>query len=116
MYRGPDFTHLWAGLSPWLNDLVNGGYGQLSSNHNPETGKSDYPASWFWTALLIATVAMLSSSAWLWACLGHVDRADASLDGMHAESWDCFVVMHNGQEVRIIAECAPIVPRSLDWT
>ena len=75
MRRGPDFTPLWAGLSPWLNDFVHGGYGQLSSNYNPETGKPDYPASWFWTAMLIATLSMLSSSAWLWAHLGHEDRA-----------------------------------------
>ena len=66
---GPDFTLLWADLSPWLNDFVHGGYGQLSCNHNPETGKPDYPASWFWTAMLIATLSMLASSAWLWAYL-----------------------------------------------
>ena len=38
---GPDFTLLWSGLSPWLNDFVHGGYGQLSHNHNPETGQPD---------------------------------------------------------------------------
>ena len=104
----PDFSPLWAGLSPWLNDFVHGGYGQLSSNHNPETGKPDYPASWFWTAMLIATLSILSSSAWLWDYLGHEDRAEAILDGMRAESWDSLTVMHNGQEVRIIADrCRP---------
>ena len=107
---GPDCTHLWAGLSPWLNDFVHGGYGQLSSNHNPETGEPDYPASWFWTAMLIATLSMLASSAWLWAHLGHEGRAAAVLDGMHGESWDSLAVMHNGQEVRIIAERPPTGP------
>ena len=107
---GPDYTHLWAGFKPWLNDFVHGGYGQLSSNHNPEIGKPDYPASWFWTAMLIATLSMLYSSAWLWAYLGHEDRATAIRDGMNAESWNSLAVMHNGQEVRIAAERAPIVP------
>lgn len=107
---GPDYTHLWAVLKPWLNDFVHGGYGQLSSNYNPETGKPDYPASWFWTAMLIATLSMLSSSAWLWAHLGHEDRAKAVLHRMRAEFWDSLEVMDNGQEVRIIAERAPIVP------
>ena len=101
---GPDFTHLWAEWAPWLNNFVHGGYGQLSRNHNPKTGEPDYPAVWFWTAMLIATLSMLTSSAWLWACLGHEDRAAAVRDGMHAESWDSLAVMHNGQEVRIIAE------------
>ena len=107
---GPDFTLLWADFSPWLNDFVHGGYGQLSCNHNPETGKPDYPASWFWTAMLIATLSMLTNSAWLWDCLGYEDRAEAALHRMRAESWDSLTAMHNGQEVRIIAECAPIVP------
>ena len=111
---GPDFTRLWAGLSPWLNDFVHGGYGQLSSNHNPETGLPDYPASWFWTAMLIATVAMLSSSAWLWDYLGHEDRAKAVLHRMRAESWYSLAAMHNGQEIRIIAKCAPLSHYSLD--
>ncbi len=107
---GPDFTRLWAGLSPWLNDFVHGGYGQLSSNYNPEIGLPKYPASWFWTAMLIATVAMLSSSAWLWDYLGHEDRAKAVLHRMRAESWHSLAAMHNGQEIRIIAERAPMVP------
>ena len=106
---GPDYTHLWPDLSPWLNDFVHGGYGQLSSNHNPETGAPDYPASWFWIAMLIATLSMLYSSAWLWAYLGHEDSAATVLDGMQAESWDSLAVMHNGQKGRIIAERAPIV-------
>ena len=107
---GPDYTHLWAGFKPWLNDFVHGGYGQLSSNHNPETGKPDYPASWFWTAMLITTLSMLDSSAWLWTYLGHEDRTRAILDGMNAEPWDSLAVMHNGQEVRIVAERSLIVP------
>lgn len=107
---GPDFTLLWSTLSPWLNDFVHGGYGQLSHNHNPETGQPDYPASWFWTSMLIATVAMLASSGWLWGYLGYEDRAQAVLHRMRTESWNSMAVMHNGQEVRILAEWGPIVP------
>ena len=53
--------------------------------------------------MLIATLSMLASSAWLWACLGHEDRVEAVREGMNAESWDSLAVIHNGQEVRIIA-------------
>ena len=105
-----NFTPLWTGLSPWLNDFVHGGYGQLSFNYNPETGKPNYPAVWFWNAMLIATLSMLTSSGWLWDHLGHEDRAAAILDGMNAESWDSLAVMHNGQKVRIIAERSPVIP------
>ena len=107
---GPDFTQLWTNLAPWLNDFVHGGYGQLSSNYNPTTDEPRYPAPWFWNAMLIATVSMLTSSAWFWACLGHEDRAAVALRGMQEESWGTQTVMHNGQEVRIIVEHAPVVP------
>ena len=106
---GPDFTPLWTNLSPWLNDFVHGGYGQLSGNYNPTTGEPRYPALWFWHAMRIATLSMLTSSAWfLDRQLGHKDRAAAVLRGMQAESWD--TLTDEQQEVRIIAEHAPDVP------
>ena len=106
---GPDFTPLWTNLSHWLNDFVHGGYGQLSSNYNPTTGEPCYPASWFWHAMIITTLSMLTSSAWFLTYLGHEDRAKAVLRGMQVESWDTLTVTHNGQEVKIIAEDSPVV-------
>ena len=103
---GPDFTPFWKGISPWLNDFVHGGFGQLSSNHNPETGEPHYPASWFWTAMIIATLSMLMSSAWFWTYMGHADRAEAVLHGIQSESWGSLETMHNGQGVRIMPEQA----------
>ena len=49
---GPDFTHLWKSHSPWLNDFIHGGFGQLSSNNNLKTGAPHYPAFWFWAAMI----------------------------------------------------------------
>ena len=60
--------------------------------------------------MLITTLSMLDSSAWLWTYLGHEDRTRAILDGMNAEPWDSLAVMHNGQEVRIVAERSPYCP------
>ena len=111
---GPDFTPLWTTHSHWLNDFVHGGYGQMSGNYNSTSDgpryEPCYPASWFWSAMLFATVSMLTSSGWFWGYLGHEDRAAAVLRGMQEESWDTQTVMHNGQEVRIIVEHAPVVP------
>ena len=100
--RGPDFTHLWKNLSPWLNDFVHGGFGQLSNNYNPETGEPHYPASWFWAGMIIVTQLMLTSSILFLAHTGNTDRAAAVLHGMESEPWGSLETMHNGQGVRII--------------
>ena len=100
--EGPDFTNLWKNLSPWLNDFVHGGFGQLSKNYNPETGEPHYPASWFWAGMIIVTQLMLTSSILFLAHMGHTDRAEAVLHGMESEPWGSLETMHNGQGVRII--------------
>ena len=100
--RGPDFTHLWKSHSPWLNDFIHGGFGQLSSNNNLKTGAPHYPASWFWAAMIIATQSMLISSILFWTHMGRTDRAAAVLHGMESEPWGSLEIMHNGQGVRIM--------------
>ena len=99
---GPDFTHLWKSHSPWLNDFIHGGFGQLSSNNNLKTGAPHYPASWFWAAMIIATQSMLISSILFWTHMGRTDRAAAVLHGMESEPWCSLEIMHNGQGVRIM--------------
>lgn len=61
----PDLVPLWSGLAPWLNDFVHGGRGQLTSNPVNGEGWPVYPGDWFWTAMVIATIGMLSTSAWV---------------------------------------------------
>ena len=98
----PDFTPLWKSLSPWLNDFIQGGFGQLNSNYNPKTGEPHYPASWVWVAMIIATQSMLISSILFWTHMGHTDRAAAVLHGMESEPWGSLEIMHNGQGVKIM--------------
>ena len=97
----PDMGPLWAGLSPWLNDFVHGGHGQLISN-SPQSLEPSYPADWFWTAMFVSTVAMLSTSAWFWAHLGHDERWKPILDDMGSEDWGTLTDGRNGQIVTII--------------
>ena len=105
--RGQDFAQLWTTNSHWLNDFVHGGYGLMSGYYNstPDGPRYEpcYQASWFWSAMLFATMSMLTSSGWFWGYLGHEDRAAAVLREMQVESWNTLTVTHNGQEVRIIA-------------
>ena len=99
---GPDLEPLWSGLSPWLNDFVHGGRGQLTSNPVNEDGWPAYPGDWFWTAMLIATIAMLSTCGWFWAHMGHGERAQTLLADMSAENWGTITVWRNGPPIRIV--------------
>ncbi|MXY25823.1 MAG: hypothetical protein F4Y45_15060 [Acidobacteria bacterium] len=97
----PDLSTLWVGLSPWLNDFVHGGHGQLLSN-STQSREPTYPADWFWTAMFVSTVAMLATSAWFWAHVGHDERWQPILDDMRSEDWGTLTIGRNGQIVRII--------------
>ena len=97
----PDMGPMWAGLSPWLNDFVHGGQGQLVSN-SPQSPEPSYPADWFWTAMFVSTVAMLSTSAWFFTHLGDQERCRPILDEMKSEDWGTLTIGRNGQIVKII--------------
>ena len=98
----PDITPLWQSLSPWLNDFVHGGRGQLTSNPINEDNKPVYPGDWFWTAMLITTLATTSTYAWFWAHIGDQERCKPILDDMKALDWGLITIQRNGQTVRIV--------------
>lgn len=98
---GVDLRPLWRGLSPWLNDFVHGGRGQLQSNPIHEISKPVYPGDWFWTAMLAATIAVLITHGLFWAHLGNEARAKSAMDDL-AEDWDVITTSRNGQTVRIV--------------
>lgn len=97
-----DLGPLWRGLSPWLNDFVHGGRGQLKSNPINEDSRPIYPGDWFWTAMLAATIAVLTTHGLFWAHLGNEARAKSAIDDMAAENWDVITTSRNGQNVRIV--------------
>ena len=72
---GADLGRWWRELSPVLNDFVHGGQGQWTANH--DTLEPRYPATWFYTTMLIAMLSMLITAALFWAHLGYPDRAQA---------------------------------------
>ena len=85
-----------------LNDFVHGGRGQLTSNPIDDNGWPRYPAAWFWSSMLIATMSALVTSGWFWAHIGHEDRCQRILDVVTKEDWGALTLLHNGQHVRIV--------------
>ena len=97
-----DMGPLWSGLSPWLNDFVHGGRGQLQSNPINADGKPVYPGIWFWTAMVAATITVLATHSLFWAHLENEERANRAMNEMAAENWHCITTTRNGQHVRIV--------------
>jgi len=97
-----DMGPLWSGLSPWLNDFVHGGRGQLQSNLMNADGKPVYPGVWFWTAMVAATITVLATYSLFWAHLENDERAKKAMNDMATENWHCITTMRNGQHVRIV--------------
>ena len=52
--------------------------------------------------MFVSTVAMLSTSAWLFAHLGDEERCQPILDEMKSEDWGTVTIGRNGQIVKII--------------
>ena len=98
----PDVGPMWRGLKPWLNDFVHGGRGQLTSNPINEDSKPVYEGAWFWTAMLVASLATLAAHGFLWAHLGDDDRAKRVLDDLAEENWNRITISRNGQTVHIV--------------
>ena len=100
--RSTDMGPLWGGLSPWLNDFVHGGRGQLQSNPINADSKPVYPGDWFWTAMVAAKITVLATHSLFWAHLGDEGRAKRAMNDMAAENWHCITTTRNGQHVRIV--------------
>lgn len=98
----PNVGPLWGALARPLNDFVHGGRGQLTSNPIDKDGKPIYTASLFWGAMLIATLATVSTHALFWEHLGDEDRTKRALDDLATENWDRITISRNGQTVHIV--------------
>lgn len=92
----------WTSLKPVLNDFVHGGRGQLTSNPVDDNGWPQYPGAWFWSSMLIATMAALVTSGWFWAHVGQEERCRRILDAVTTTDWGSLTLLHNGQTVRIV--------------
>ena len=98
----PDLSQWWTDLAPVLNDFVHGGKGQLTSNPVDENGWPIYPGDWYWTAMLVATIAMLATCGWFWAHVGDEDRTQSVLADLSSEDWGTVTVARNGQTIQIL--------------
>ena len=97
-----DILPWWADLKPVLNDFVHGGRGQLTSNPIDNKGWPQHPGAWFWSSMLIATMAALVASGWFWAHFGHEERCERILDAVTKEDWGALALTNNGQRFRIV--------------
>ena len=98
----PDISQWWVGVGPILNDFVHGGPGQLLGNPIDDDGWPVYPGDWFWAAMLVATVSMLTTSGWFWGHIKDQERAKAVMTDLSTEDWRTITTLRNGQMIQIV--------------
>lgn len=99
----PDLGPVWENNSKTFSDFVHGGTGMLASNPIDEHGWPKYPGAWIWSSMLFASVAVLTTSGFFWAHLGHEERCQGIRQTFANENWGGLTIMRNGQNIRIVA-------------